>query len=224
MNDIVNLNNSLFYGLQLDKDQRNFVNSINNRSKLLISCEAEAGSGKTLISVAMATLLVLLGEYDKFIYIVAPCQEHYMGYLPGTLEEKSRCYYEPLIQALIELNFEPSKILSTNVEALKRGSAYVYPMTHTYLRGVNFSKSVVIIDETQNLYTDELRKILTRCHDSCKVIMLGNDKQCDLVKNSQNSGFSKARRFFRSENPSWYAECELHTNHRGVLARTADKL
>ena len=191
---------------------------------IAISVEASAGTGKTTISVATAILLVQTGRYRKIIYVCFPCVEERLGYLPGSLEEKTALYFEPLREALIKCNLEPERVIESesNIENMKNGNAFIQTLTHNYLRGVNFENAVVILEECQNGYTDEVRKVLTRCHDSCKVIMLGNDRQCDLLKNKENSGFRKFREAFKGQ--AWYANCELIKNYRGLLANAADEV
>ena len=48
---------------------------------------------------------------------------------------------------------------------------------------------MVIIDEAQNYYFDELKKVLTRLHDSCKIIVIGHEGQNDLFDHPERSGF-----------------------------------
>jgi predicted ribonuclease YlaK len=92
-------------------------------------------------------------------------------------------------------------------------------LTHTYLRGTNLKNKVVILDESQNYTVAELKKVLTRCHDSCKVIVIGHTGQIDI---SGGSGF--ARYLMHFENEDRAAVCKLSTNHRGWLSTFADQL
>ena len=55
---------------------------------------------------------------------------------------------------------------------------------------------VVIVDESQNFYFDELMKVLTRIHDNCKVIVIGHDGQNDLINNPERSGFVPYLKWF----------------------------
>lgn len=215
-------NDNMFYGLQLDEHQQRFKDLIFDNEHIVVACEAKAGTGKTQIAVACANLLVQCGRYDRLTYVTFPCNEEKMGYLPGDINEKSALYFEPLREALIKCNVIPEKVFDTNIDSAKNGEAYVHPTTHAYLRGVNFEKSVVILEECQNGYLDEIRKVLTRCHDDCKVIMIGNHIQCDLLKNKDNSGFQKFMDAF--EKYPWFARCELVKNYRGVLANAADEV
>ena len=43
----------------------------------------------------------------------------------------------------------------------------------------SFENKVILLDESQNLYFDEMKKVLTRMHDTCKVIVMGHSQQCD---------------------------------------------
>ena len=161
-----------FYGFQLDDDQIYFRDCIWDKNKILIFCDAKAGTGKTLISFATANLLVENGLYDNIIYVVSPYGESKQGFLPGDITEKSEVYFEPVYQAIIKCNLVPDQVIYN--ESLtartdkKEFSGYVKCLTHTYLRGTNFENSVVILDESQNYTFDDLKKTLTRANDIVK--------------------------------------------------------
>lgn len=211
-----------FYGLQLDEYQKVFRDAIWNDDKLIVFCNAKSGTGKTTIATATADLLVKYGRYDGIVYIAAPTQEQKQGYLKGTLEEKSEPYFEPFYQALSKIGVNRNVAFSDNIMNLKNGTAYIDCMTHTFLRGVNFENKVVIIDEAQNYYTDELMKVLTRIHDNCKVIVIGHDGQIDLYDHPEKSGFLRYLRHFDGDDRT--ATCELNVNYRGWISQHADNL
>ena len=85
-----------FYGLRLDEEQKIFRDAIWNPEKLIVFCNAKAGTGKTLIATATAHLLVQYGRYDGLVYI----SRHHgrwkntFGYLPcrGAFGQPSRAY------------------------------------------------------------------------------------------------------------------------------------
>ena len=52
------LEDSIFYGIPLDDEQKVFRDSIWNPEKLIIACNAKAGTGKTTIALGVANLLV----------------------------------------------------------------------------------------------------------------------------------------------------------------------
>ena len=212
-----------FYGIALDDDQKVFRDAIWNPEKLILFCNAKAGTGKTFIATATANLLVQYGLYNGIVYISSPTQESKLGFLPGEIEDKTAVYSEPFIEALIKLNINPNTAVHQyNIMNQKNGTSYIDAITHVYLRGCNFENKVVIIDEAQNYYIDELKKTLTRMADSCKVIVIGHSGQIDLYHNPENSGFVRYLEHFKDDPRT--AVCELHKNYRGWISSHADEL
>ena len=211
-----------FYGLVLDAEQAAFVAAIKDLNKAIVFCDAPAGTGKTTIAMGAANILVQdkRNELEGIVYIVSPYGEQKQGYLPGSITEKSEVYYEPAYQAMIEVGMNPNvDVYSESMVSRKKGEAFVKMLTHTYLRGTNLQKKVVILDETQNYTVAELKKVLTRCHDSCKVIVIGHTGQIDI---RGGSGFQKYLEHFQGQERC--AVCKLTTNHRGWLSTYADAL
>ena len=211
-----------FYGMMLDEDQMAFVEAIKDKGKTIVFCNAKAGTGKTTLAMGAANILVQdkRNELDGIVYIVSPYGEQKQGYLPGSITEKSEVYYEPAYQAMIEVGMNPNTcVCSDSMTAKKRGESYVKMLTHTYLRGTNLQKKVVILDESQNYTVADLKKVLTRCHDSCKVIVIGHTGQIDI---RSGSGFARYLEHFKGQERC--AVCELTTNHRGWLSTFADEL
>ena len=198
-----------------------FRDAIWDRDKLVVFCDAKAGSGKTTVAVGTAELLVKYRRYNGIVYIVAPTQEDKQGYLPGTLEEKSAPYFEGFYQALVTIGVSMGNSLNSNIMNQKSGNGYIEALTHTFLRGVNFENQVVIIDEAQNFSLAELQKVLTRIHDSCKVVCIGHVGQID-ISNKQSSGFARYLEHFKGEDR--VAVCELSKNHRGWISSHADRI
>ena len=211
-----------FYGLVLDEQQEKFRDAIWNPENLIVFCNALAGTGKTTIAAATANLLCQYGLYDGVVYIASPTQEQKQGYLAGSIEEKSDPYFEPFYQALHKIGVNLNTASYDNVLNEKNGTAYIRCVTHTFLRGTNFEHKVVIVDEAQNYYFDELKKVLTRIHDNCKVVVIGHDGQVDLNKNPEQSGFLRYLNWF--EDDPRCAVCELSKNYRGWISRHADEL
>ena len=219
----MNLDDHPFYGITLNEEQKVFANAIWNPENLIVFCDSKAGTGKTTIAVGVANMLVQYGLYDGIVYIAAPVQEEKLGYMPGDLNDKVSLYFDPLYQALIKLNINPNTAINQlSVENQKTGTGYIDAITHVFLRGQNFENKVIICEESQNLYCDELKKVLTRIHDNCKTIVIGHTGQCDLYHNPERSGFAPYIEHFRNEP---YAQvCTLTKNYRGKVSTHADKL
>ena len=210
------------FDFDLDEQQKEFVAAIKSEEKTIIFCNAAAGTGKTTLAIGAANMLVKdkRNELDGIVYIVSPYGEGKQGYLPGSITEKSEVYFEPAYQAMIECGMNPNAdIYDDSMASKKKGAGFVKLLTHTYLRGTNFEKKVVIIDEAQNFTASELKKVLTRIHDSCKVIVIGHTGQVDIAG---QSGFGRYIEHFREQDRC--AVCWLNINHRGWLSTWADKL
>ena len=219
---IESLPDNVFYDMILDKEQVEFVKAIKDLRKSIVFCDAAAGTGKTTLAMGAANILVQdkRNELEGIVYIVSPYGEQKQGYLPGSITEKSEVYYEPAYQAMVEVGMNiNSCVYSESMISKKKGEAFVKMLTHTYLRGTNLQKKVVILDEAQNYTVAELKKVLTRIHDTCKVIVIGHTGQIDI---RGGSGFARYLEHFQDQEKC--AVCRLTTNHRGWLSTFADEL
>ena len=211
---------STFYGLTLDDEQKAYIKTI--EEKPITFVDAMAGTGKTTLAVGMANILVKRGNYDKIIYVRCPCEEQTQGYLPGTVTEKSAVYFEALYDAMITCGINPYTSLADSEDSIATCASYhyIFPITDTFTRGVNFSRAVVIVDEAQNFTFAKLKRVLTRVKDDCKVIVIGHSGQIDLY-NELDSGFAPylgwARKFSKL-----CGVCMLTTNYRGEISKWAD--
>ena len=222
MEPLFGLPRNVFYDMTLDEEQVLFVEAIKDLRKTIVFCNAKAGTGKTTLAMGAARMLVKdrRNEMDGIVYIVSPYGEQKQGFLPGSITEKSEVYYEPAYQAMIEVGMNPNAdVCNESMTARKRGEGYVKLLTHTYLRGTNMQNKVVILDEAQNYTVAELKKVLTRLHDSCKVIVIGHTGQIDI---RGGSGFARYLEHFQGQERC--AVCQLTTNHRGWLSTYADEL
>jgi phosphate starvation-inducible protein PhoH and related proteins len=209
--------NNMLFGFEplLTDEQRAYVNSIFDNQLTIVN--AKSGTGKTTLAVACAKLL---GK--PLIYTFSPVEEGSLGFTPGTVEEKESKYIQPLLDALIEIREDPRFAIKSekNPDLINEG-AWITAKSHTFVRGTNIKDSTLIIDEAQNFTRGELKKILTRCHDSTKVIMIGHVEQIDL-KDPKKSGFAPYIEHFQDE--SYCRIIELTHNFRGRLAMHADDL
>ena len=109
---------------------------------------ARSGTGKTTLAVGSAKII---GK--PLVYVFSPVEEGKMGFRPGTQQEKEAEYCQPLKDALLEINENPSQVIfdESNIDQLKAGHVWVYPKSHVFARGTNIKDSTVIIEESQNL-------------------------------------------------------------------------
>ena len=191
-------------------------------------CEACAGSGKTTIAIGTAIMLVEYGLFGGIIYQVAGgVYEYKQGLLPGTLQQKSQPLFAPLWQAVLRLGYDPDRLIASedNMAAVKEGTAFITAQSNSYIRGTSFGERdapvIVILDEAQNYTLPDIRTAVTRVNEGSKLIVLGQQKQCDL-RYAQDSGLPRLIEVFRQ--PAWCRICTLSHNYRGKISTLGDEL
>lgn len=209
----------IFYGFVLNEHQEKFKEAIMDDEHNVIIADATAGSGKTLLAVACAKILCKTDKYKSAVYIFPTVEESSLGYRPGNTMEKEADYLEPLNDALVKVNEVPKQAISSDVSE-KNGTAWITARSATFMRGINLENMVVIIDECQNLSIPIIKRILSRCYDNCKVIILGCQAQMDVP--ISKSGFKQL--IDHMSNFETSIKCDLPISYRGKLAMHIDKL
>lgn len=209
----------IFYGFTLNEGQEAFKEAIMSDEYNVVIADATAGSGKTLLAVACANILCSMSKYGSAIYIFPTVEESSLGYRPGNTSEKEADYLEPLYDALTKINQVPRQAISSDVSD-KNGTSWITARSATFMRGINLENKVVIIDECQNLSVPIIKRIISRCYDNCKVIILGCQAQTDVPVHK--SGFKQL--IDHMEDFDSAIKCELPISYRGKLAMHIDKL
>ena len=216
------LDNHPFYGLELDDEQRKLVDAVWKRDKKLYLVNSIAGSGKTLMAVALGTLMVKYGIYEKVVYVTFPgIHEKTQGFLPGDLLQKSAPYFQPLYDALLTIDELPDHVCNTSPTAVECGTAFIECAVSTYMRGINLNNSFVIIDEAENADLSTLAKVISRINDNCIALVIGHSGQCDMYDKTK-SGFVACIDYQTKYHPEMCQEFKLSTNHRGCISQYAD--
>lgn len=146
-----------------------------------------AGTGKTFIALAMAlkTIYDPNTEQDNILIVRSTVPTQDIGFLPGTFEEKIAPYEEPY-RAVFEELFKIHKVYDSFKD---NGILNFVPMS--FLRGITFHNSVIIVDECQNANFHMLDSAITRVGDDSRIIFCGDYTQSDLSKKSDKEGVVK---------------------------------
>ena len=159
----------------------------NGMNQFLFGC---AGTGKTFISLYLALQDVLKNEtpYDKVIVVRSLIQTREICFLPGDEEDKAALYqvpYSNMMQFMFEQpNEQAFSMLYDRIKA--QGSFYF--LSTSFLRGLTFDNSIIIVDECQNLNFHELDTIITRVGQDSKIMFCGDFGQTDLTKMNERNG------------------------------------
>jgi len=135
-----------------------------------------AGTGKSFVSLylALEEILDYRTPFNKVVIIRSVVPSRDMGFLPGSIKEKIKVYEEPYKEICDNLfgRGDGYDILKT-----KRLVEFT---TTSYLRGLTFNDSIVIVDELQNMSFAELDTVMTRMGDNSRVMFCGDFRQTDL--------------------------------------------
>jgi len=149
-----------------------------------------AGTGKTYLAMAMAISSLLKKEVNRLV-LTRPAVEagEHLGFLPGDLVEKVNPYLRPLYDALHDMvDFENASRL------LEQGVIEVAPLA--FMRGRTLNDSFVILDEAQNVTSEQMKMFLTRLGFSSKAVITGDVTQTDLP-NGKTSGLIEANKILK---------------------------
>ena len=149
-----------------------------------------AGTGKTFISLylALRDVMDLKKPYDKVVLVRSLIPTREIGFLPGDEEDKGLLYqvpYQNMVQFMFEMPNEQQ--FNTLYDRLK-GQGTLFFLSTSFLRGLTFDNTIIIVDECQNLNFHELDTIITRVGQDSKIVFCGDFDQTDLVKQNERNG------------------------------------
>ena len=136
-----------------------------------------AGTGKTFLAMALAIEFLLDKKVEKIV-LIRPAVEagEKLGFLPGDLSQKVDPYLRPLYDAMyLMIGFEKSERL------MNREIIEIAPLA--YMRGRTLNNSFIIMDESQNTTTEQMKMFLTRMGFGSYAVINGDLTQIDLPKN-----------------------------------------
>ncbi len=137
-----------------------------------------AGTGKSYLAFYLAMCDVLDGNRPQthIVIVRSAVATRDLGYMPGTLEEKTSLFEIPYRDILADLFGRYSTYDNMKEAGLIRF------VTTSYIRGLTWDNAVIIVDEAQNLTWHEINSVMTRIGDNSRVIFTGDMLQTDLNK------------------------------------------
>ena len=149
-----------------------------------------AGTGKTFVSLylALQDVLDLKHPADKVILARSLIPTREIGFLPGDEEDKAALYQVPY-QNMVRFMFEmPNEQAFNNLYDKLKAQGSLFFLSTSFLRGLTFDNSIIIVDECQNLNFHELDTIITRVGQDSKIVFCGDFDQSDLQKTNEKNG------------------------------------
>jgi PhoH-like ATPase len=179
-------------GIQaLNVAQKFTFDALLNPDVHLVTLVGQAGTGKTLISLACALAQIMPAHHDGALYeklLVArpiiPMGKD-IGYLPGEKDQKLRYWMQPIYDNL-------DYIIHSAEHPDMRHYADAFSATEylihaniieiealTYIRGRSIPYQFLIVDEAQNLTPHEVKTIISRAGQGTKIVLTGDPDQID---------------------------------------------
>jgi len=210
------------WGITARNREQNFVlNLLMNPEIDFVTLLGQAGTGKTLLTLAAGLMQTLEHKlYSEIIMtrVTVPVGED-IGFLPGTEEEKMSPWMGALDDNLDVLN-------QTTDEGGEWGRAATRDLIRSrikikslnFMRGRTFLNKYLIIDEAQNLTPKQMKTLITRAGPGTKVVCMGNIAQIDTPYLTEgSSGLTYVVDRFKG-----WAHSGHVTLQRGERSRLAD--
>jgi phosphate starvation-inducible PhoH-like protein len=145
-----------------------------------------AGTGKTFLSTYLALKEVLENDiYKKVVIIRSVVPSRDMGFLPGTEKQKAEVYEQPYQEICDDLFGRGDGYKILKIKNL------VEFTTTSFLRGMTFNDSIIIVDECENMTFSEIDTVMTRIGNNSKIIFSGDYRQTDLHKPHDKTGIKE---------------------------------
>ena len=149
-----------------------------------------AGTGKTFITLynAIKDVLDPSTPYEKVYIVRSLVATREIGFLPGDHDDKSSLYqipYKHMVKYMFEM---PSEADFNMLYGNLKGQDTIDFWSTSFIRGTTFDKTIVVVDEFQNLNYHELDSIMTRVGSQSKIMFCGDATQSDLIKQNERNG------------------------------------
>jgi predicted ribonuclease YlaK len=143
-----------------------------------------AGTGKTFTALYLALEDVLDNDtpWEQVVIIRSMVPTRDMGFLPGTKQEKEDAFTAPYKSICNELLGDKS-----SYNKMITAKQIQFEST-SFIRGVTYDNSIIVVDEMQNLNFHELDSVITRVGRNSKIIFCGDYRQSDFKHTEEKNG------------------------------------
>lgn len=157
-----------------------FENYKSDKSQVLMGYP---GTGKTFMALykALEEMNEPASEYQRVVIVRSAVPTRDVGFLPGTLAEKGEVYELPYKAICTELFGRADAY-----EILKKHRNIEF-ITTSFIRGLTLDKSIILVDEFQNMTAHEADSVLTRVGHFSKIMFCGDILQRDINKYSEKN-------------------------------------
>ena len=193
------------------------IDAILNEDNKIIYVGGTFGTGKTYCTHHYAINQLEKEKIKKIVYVPNNSYTQNtmdLGALPGDMIEK----IQPLIGPLIDIVG-----IVTVLEWIKEEKLEIVPMA--YIRGRNFTDSIVIVSEAENLTEEHIKLLVGRCGEGTRIFFDGDIHQADSAIFKDRNGLQLLLELHKSPELSRiFSTIQLVTIERSMVAAAADYL
>jgi len=149
-----------------------------------------AGTGKTFVALylALKEVLDLKSPYDRVCLVRSLMTTKDISFIPSN-ENDTALLYQTVYQNMVQFMFEqPNEDAFSSLYDRLKAQQSLYFLSTSFLRGLTFDNSIIVVDECQNLNFHELDTIITRVGQNSRIIFCGDVDQSDLVRTQEKNG------------------------------------
>ena len=195
--------------------QKLFFDLLQNRDIPVKLARGQYGSGKTFLALVHAFNLIKWHKFDKIVFVrnnVEVYGSQKLGALPGEQEDKLLPFLMPLADILGDVEALRQQIEEGTIEPEHLG----------FIRGRSFKNSIILVDEAENLTTDNVKLILGRVGEGSELWFLGDESQTDSDIFRKNSGIASLIHSLKGD--PHFGTVELQKSERSTVAQLAAKI
>ena len=193
----------------------------------IVFVKGRAGTGKTLLSLAFGLSQALNGNYTKVVVMRSPIpMGQDIGFLPGDVDEKLSIWMKPIYDNLTYIlsnsnAFKTNDTCNTTISYLKE-SGMLEIEGSMFTRGRTFNDCFILIDEAQNLTPHEIKTLITRVGNNCKIVLTGDPEQIDVpFLTAEDNGLMYASKQFKNANIPFALTVNMYKTERSRVVKAA---
>ena len=159
--------------------QRCALDMLMNKDIEIAAILGTYGSGKSFLTTQMGLYHVVeKGSQSKLLGVREPTGDGApVGYLKGTLEDKTRSFFLPIEQQLKGGEFE--------LEALRQRGVLDTNIPY-YMKGTTYDNTIMLVDEAEDLSEAQIRLVGTRLGKNSRIFFSGDYGQ-SLIDNTASN-------------------------------------
>lgn len=175
------------------------------------------GTGKSFLLTSYALQELQKGNINKIVYVPNNSQNENsmeLGTMPGEMYDKVLPYLGTLCDIIGQQNV---------IQLYEKGELELLPIS--IARGRSFEKSIILVNEAQNLTEDHVKLLIARCGEDTRIFFDGDIKQADSNIFRQKSGLKLLTKLrFSPDFSDLFSAVRLEQIERSKTAQAAGYL